>query len=143
MSFSFSDIVTDVENAVTTTEADVESWITDISNGIAVVVNDLEAGLKWAAGQLPPVVAALQQAVSFVEGIPGASSNADVQLGVTAANTAISLLQGFEAAEAAPVPTATSLVTAFKAVQQTVVAVASIKVAATSVTPAAPAPAAA
>ena len=68
---SLSNLITDIENAIQTTEADVESWVVQIQSGLAVLDTDLSAGLKWVASVAPGWVTALQTVVAIAGAIPG------------------------------------------------------------------------
>ncbi|MEJ0050923.1 MAG: hypothetical protein WDN02_06925 [Methylovirgula sp.] len=134
-----------IENAIETTEADVESWIVAIIKGEKVVASKLEAGLNWLASNTPAISAGVASVETMVESIvaatPGAAQNATVTKAIADANEAVAGLNAFANAANTGSNQAQAVVAGYVAYQSAAAAVAGAK-AAVAATPAATAPAA-
>lgn len=108
-----SDTITKIENAVVTTEADIQIWIAQIQSGLGVVETDLAAGLKWVASNAPTIVADLEAALALAQAIPGLQIPAGVATAITASAAALtSVAQTVNAGQTS----GQTLVAAYKAV---------------------------
>ena|SRR5271163_4496566 len=86
---TLSQLETDIESFVATTEADVIQWVAQIQSGIKVLETDVAYGLEWVANNAPALVSALQDALSLAQLIPGLTIPASVAKGITTAAAAL------------------------------------------------------
>jgi hypothetical protein len=86
---SLSQLITDIEDTVATTESDVQSWVAQIQAGVAVLEKDLGYGLAWVASEAPVWVTGLQTALALAQAIPGLQIPASVVLAITEAAAAL------------------------------------------------------
>jgi hypothetical protein len=118
-----TNLETEIENAVATTEADIQAWVAKIQAGLGILETDLAAGLKWVAAQAPGWVAALQAVSALAAAIPGLQIPASV--GTVIADAAAALAAVAQSVNAGKATGAT-LVSAYKAVVDAQAAHASI-----------------
>ncbi len=131
-----TNLETDIENAVTTTEADIQIWVAKIQSGLGVVESDLSSGLKWVAANAPAWVSALQSIVALAQLIPGLQIPAAA---IEATAAAAAALTAIAASETAGKTNGATLVSAYNAVVNAQAAHASVLQAVTSApTPAVP-----
>lgn len=129
--------ITNIENAVKTTEADVQVWVAKIQSGFGVIEADLAYGLKWIAAEAPTIITDMQGALALAQAIPGLQIPAAAIEATTAAAAALTAVA---AAENAGKSTGQTLVSAYNAVVQAKSATAGVLSAVTTApTPSAPA----
>lgn len=130
---------TDIQNFFTTTEADVVDVIARIKADIPVVESDINAVVRWVVNNTPTIAADIQQVEQIITAL--GVVNPQVQLAISAANTAVVALNAFAASEKAGQSNIQSAVNGYVAVKQAQAAVAQAAVAAAQA-PSATAPAA-
>jgi len=109
---SLAQIITDIENDIQTTEADVWNWVSQIQTGIAVLEGDLTSGLQWIASVAPAWVQDIAAVMAVAQAIPGLQIPAAV---ITATTAAAAALTAVANAEAAGKSTPATLVSAYSA----------------------------
>jgi hypothetical protein len=131
-----ANVETSIENAVATTEADIQVWVAKIQSGLGLLETDLAAGLKWVAAHAPTIVADLQGVLVLAQAIPGLQIPAAA---ITATTAAAAALTAVATAENAGQTSGQTLVSAYNAVVNATAAKSTILQAVTSApTPSAP-----
>ena len=134
---------TSIANFVSYAESDVLKLVAAIKNEEQVAVNDINAALKWIAGNAGTITTDIQQVLGLVQVV--GIANPAVMTAVTAANAAVGALNQFAAAYNSGTGTVQSVIagySAFKQAQAAAATATSIAVSAVSPVPASPAPAA-
>ena len=120
-----------------TTEADLIKVLGKIKDDVVVLPGEINAALKWLAGNTPAIAADIQSVLSIVE-VLGVATNPAVATAVADANLAVTALNAYAAASNAGKPNVQAVVQGYVALQQANAAVALAK-SASAITVAAPA----
>jgi hypothetical protein len=122
-------------------EKDVLALVANIKQDVQIAESDINAALRWIAGNAGTITTDIQEVLGLVQ-IVGIA-NPQVEVAVTAANSAVGALNAFAAAYNSGTGTSSSVIagySAFKQAQAAAATATSIAVAATAA-PAIPAPA--
>ena len=109
-----------------TTEADLIKVLGKIKDDAVILPGEINAALKWLAGNTPAIAADIQSVLSIVE-VLGVATNPAVATAVADANLAVTALNAYAAASNAGKPNVQAVVQGYVALQQANAAVAVAK----------------
>jgi len=109
-----------------TTEADLIKVLGKIKDDVVILPGEINAALKWLAGNTPAIAADIQSVLSIVE-VLGVATNPAVATAVADANLAVTALNAYAAASNAGKPNVQAVVQGYVALQQANAAVALAK----------------
>ena len=116
--------LTTIENAFTTTEADIVAIVVKIKTEAEVVESEIKTALSWVAANAPQIVSDLQSVVGIVTTI-GIAANPQVAVAIKAANLAVNALNAFATASNAGQTSTAAVLAGYVAVKQAQAAAAS------------------
>jgi len=109
-----------------TTEADLIKVLGKVKDDMVILPGEINAALKWLAGNTPAIAADIQSVLSIVE-VLGVATNPTVATAVADANLAVTALNAYAAASNAGKPNVQAVVQGYVALQQANAAVALAK----------------
>jgi ABC-type transporter Mla subunit MlaD len=111
------DFIHTIEHFFETTEQDVIGLLSKVKSGVGAVETEVNAALKWLAGNAGTISADVQYTASVVKAL-GATSDPKVAEAVAAANLAVQSLNSFASAYNSGQGTVTAVVQGYTALKQ-------------------------